>query len=120
MGSSDFMIGRSFEGCPLTENEYFLGMWVQQDLTLGMIQLSQQPYWELVINHFQLKYIMPRNTPLSPRIILNSNMSPKMDSEKKAMDDKPYRSVLGSVMWELLGGAIYGRATDSKKRRELL
>src|SRR5271168_2320015 len=26
-------------------------------------------------------------------------MSPKMDSEKKAMGDKPYRLVLGSVMW---------------------
>ena len=26
-------------------------------------------------------------------------MSPKTDSEKKEMDDKPYRSVLGSVMW---------------------
>jgi hypothetical protein len=26
-------------------------------------------------------------------------MSPKTDSEKKVMNDKPYRSVLGSVMW---------------------
>ena len=26
-------------------------------------------------------------------------MSPKTDSEKKVMDDKPYRSIFGSVMW---------------------
>ena len=26
-------------------------------------------------------------------------MALKTDSEKKAMDDKPYRSILGSVMW---------------------
>ena len=81
------------------ENEYFLGMWVQQGLTLETIQLSQKPYWELVINCFWLNHITPRNTPLPPGITLDSNMSTKMDSKKKAMDDKPYRSVLGSVMW---------------------
>lgn len=26
-------------------------------------------------------------------------MSPKTESEKREMDDKPYRSILGSVMW---------------------
>jgi hypothetical protein len=26
-------------------------------------------------------------------------MSPKTDSERKRMEDKPYRSILGSVMW---------------------
>ena len=26
-------------------------------------------------------------------------MSPKMDSERKAMGDKPYRSILGTIMW---------------------
>ena len=26
-------------------------------------------------------------------------MSPKMNSEQKQMDDKPYQSILGSVMW---------------------
>ena len=28
------------------ENEYFLGMRVQQDLKLGTIRLTQRPYWE--------------------------------------------------------------------------
>ena len=32
-------------------------------------------------------------------IILDTNMSPKTDWEKKRMDDKPYRSILGLVMW---------------------
>jgi hypothetical protein len=42
---------------------------------------------------------MPRNTPLPVRIIIDNNMSPKTDSEKRKMGDKLYRSVLGSVMW---------------------
>jgi hypothetical protein len=43
--------------------------------------------------------IVPRNTPLPVGVVLDTNMSPKTDSEKRDMDDKPYRSVLGSVMW---------------------
>ena len=42
---------------------------------------------------------MLKNTPLPPGITLNSNMSPKTDSEKKQMEDKPYHSILESVMW---------------------
>ena len=79
--------------------QHFLGMRVQQDMELGTIQLTQKPYWEHVINRFNLDGITPQNVPLPTRIILNSNMSPKMDSERKAMDDKPYHPILGSIMW---------------------
>ena len=81
------------------ETEYFLGMRVQQDLDAGTIRLTQRPYWELVLNRFQLENVIPRNTPLPVGILLDNDMSPKTDSEKREMKDKPYRSVLGSVMW---------------------
>ena len=81
------------------ENEYFLGMRVQQDLKLGTIRLTQRPYWEHVLNQFCLEHITPRNTPLPVGINLDSNMSPKTNSEKQAMNDKLYCSILGSVMW---------------------
>ena len=92
-------IGDVWEIKDVGENEYFLGMWVQQDLTSGTIQLTQWPYWELVLNWFSLEHITSRNTPLLPGIILDNNMSPKTDSEKKIMNDKLYHSILGSVMW---------------------
>ena len=81
------------------ETEYFLGMRVQQDLEEGTVRLTQRPYWEHVINRFGLAEITPRNTPLPSGIVLDTNMSPKTDSEKKVMNDKPYRPILGSVMW---------------------
>ena len=37
--------------------------------------------------------------PLPVGIILDQNMSLKTNSEKKEMATKPYRQVLGSVMW---------------------
>jgi hypothetical protein len=81
------------------EMEYFLGMRVQQDLNSGTIHLTQCPYWEHVLGRFNMDKVTPRNTPLPIGIILDSNMSPKTNSEKKEMNDKPYRSILGSVMW---------------------
>ena len=65
-------------------------MRVQQDLREGTIRLTQCPYWEHILNQFCLEHITPRNTPLPVRIILDNNMSPRTDSERKAMDDKPY------------------------------
>ena len=92
-------IGKEWEIKDVGEMEYFLGMRVEQDLDLGTIQLTQWPYWEHVINCFKLENIVPRNTPLPTGIVLDSDMSPKTDSKKKEMDNKPYRSILGSVMW---------------------
>ena len=92
-------IGKVWEIKDVGETEYFLGMRVQQDLESGTVRLTQRPYWEHVISRFRLDHIPPRNIPLPPGLILDHNMAPKTDSEKKAMDNKPYRSILGSVMW---------------------
>ena len=74
-------------------------MRVQQDLAAGTIRLTQRPYWEHVLNCFGLDNVIPRNTPLLVGIVLDNSMSPKTDSKKRKMDDKPYRSILRSVMW---------------------
>jgi hypothetical protein len=92
-------IGKVWEIRDVGETEYFLGMRVKQDLNLGTIRLTQRPYWEHVLNRFSLGHVTPRNTPLPVGITLDSHMSPKTDSERRAMNDKPYRAVLGSVMW---------------------
>ncbi len=81
------------------ENDYFLGMRVQQDLDVGTIRLMQRPYWEHVINRFDLAHIHPRNTPLPVGIILDTNMSPNTDSKQQQMSTKPFWPVLGSIMW---------------------
>jgi hypothetical protein len=92
-------IGKVWEIKDVGETEYFLGMRVQQDLDAGTVRLTQRPYWEHVIHRFDLEHITPRNTPLPTGITLDSNMSPKTDTERRQMDGKPYRAVLGSVMW---------------------
>ena len=92
-------IGAVWEVKDVGESENFLGMRVQQDLEKGTIRFTQRPYWEHVLNRFSLTAVTPRNVPLPPGIVLDGNMSPQTDSERREMEDKPYRSVLGSVMW---------------------
>ena len=92
-------MGKIWDIKDVGENEYFLGMRVQQDLHLGTIRLTQRPYWEHVLSRFELDNIPPRNTPLPVGIILDNTMSPQTESKKKEMADKPYRPILGSVMW---------------------
>ena len=92
-------IGKVWDIKDVGETEYFLGMRVQQDLDLGTVRLTQRPYWEHVIARFGLDHIPPCTTPLPVGISLDSNMSPKTASERKSMGDKPYRSILGTVMW---------------------
>ena len=92
-------IGKIWDIKDVGETEYFIGMRVQQDLELGTIQLTQQPYWEQVLARYQLENVIPRNTPLPVGILLDNKMSLKTDSEKDEMKDKPYRSLLRSVMW---------------------
>jgi len=92
-------MGKEWEIKDVGENDYFLGMRVQQDIDQDTIRLTQRPYWEHVLNRFKLTNITPRNTPLPVGFTLDQNMSPNTDSERKDMVDKPYRPVLGSVMW---------------------
>ena len=82
-------MGKKWEIKDVGESEYFLGMRVQQDLGVGTIRLTQRPYWEHVINRFDLGHIPLRNTPLPVGILLDTNMSPKTESETKEMVNKP-------------------------------
>ncbi len=92
-------MGREWEIKDVGQNEYFLGMRVQQDIEKGTIRLTQRPYWEHVLGRFNLANVLLRNTPLPVGFLLDQHMSPKTDSERNEMANKPYRPVLGSVMW---------------------
>jgi hypothetical protein len=64
-------MGKEWEVKDVGETEYFLSMRVQQDLALGTIRLTQRPYWEHVLNQFDLMHITSWNTPLPLGIILD-------------------------------------------------
>ena len=76
-------IGKIWDIKDMGETEYFIGMRVQQDLELGTIRLTQQPYWEQVLACYQLENVIPRNTPLPVRILLDNEMSPRKLTQRR-------------------------------------
>lgn len=92
-------LGELWEIRDVGENKYFLGMKIDQDVEKGTIRLSQRPYFENIIERFNLDHIPLRSTPLPVGIALDNDMSPTNEAEQREMEDKPYRRVLGSVMW---------------------
>jgi len=92
-------MGKEWEIKDVGKSEYFLGLRVQQDMDEGTVQLTQRPYWKHILNRFNLPNIPLRNPPLPVGILLAQHMSPKTDSEKKEMANKPYCPVLRSVIW---------------------
>lgn len=74
-------------------------MKVEQDLTEGIVTLSQKTYFEAVIEEFNLGHLPIRSTPLPVGLHLDSSMCPQNDAERREMADKPYRPLLGKVMW---------------------
>ncbi|KAF7353204.1 Gag-Pol polyprotein [Mycena sanguinolenta] len=76
-----------------------LGMRVDQDLAAGTVTLSQRAYFEKVLADHGLENIKPRSTPLPVGIALDSSMCPSTPEEHAEMVGKPYRTLVGAVMW---------------------
>jgi hypothetical protein len=76
-----------------------LGMRVDQDLEAGTVTLSQRAYFEKMLIDFGLENVKLRSTPLPVGIVLDSSMSPTTPEDRAQMIGKPYREIVGSVMW---------------------
>lgn len=75
---------------------------VQMEVLLGMT-IRQNPtskaYFQRMLQHFGLEHIRRRNTPLPPNVKLHESPVPLPDEEQQFMEGKPYRAVVGSILW---------------------
>jgi hypothetical protein len=79
-----------------------LGMHVEQDLKQGTVTLSQRAYFEKMLSDHDLADVHLHSTPLPVGLSLSSSMCPTSPEERQLMVRKPYRVLLGSVMWAQL------------------
>lgn len=77
--------------------KYFLGIEIDYDLEKGYLKLSQQRYTEKLLSKFNMTECTPRNIPLDP----NYNFVPSVNNNQTC--DKPYKELLGSLMYLMLG-----------------
>jgi hypothetical protein len=76
-----------------------LGIRIERDREAGTITISQRAYLERVLARYGMLNCASRPTPLPLGIELTKAQAPSTDAERHFMKDKPYREVLGSVMY---------------------
>lgn len=91
-------LGKRWEANEVT-TEVLLGMTIRQDPNSKAITISQRAYFSRMLAHFRLENVRRRNTPLPPNVKLHESPDPLPDEELRFMQDKPYRAVIGSIMW---------------------
>ena len=76
-----------------------VGMAIERDADTSSISLLQCAYLKHVLDHFGMGECNPHATPLLAGIQLTEAMSPQTEADRFFMADKPYRKLLGSLMW---------------------
>ena len=79
-----------------------LGMEIQRDRRAGKLWLSQRRYLEKVLERFNMGNAKPVTTPLSSHFKLTAKQCPTSDVEKEQMQEVPYASAVGSVMYAMV------------------
>ena len=92
-------LGWTYETKDLGDAKLVLGIWIDRDRDTGTISISQHAYLERVLEHFGMTDCNPRTTPLPPGIVLTKEQTPQTTEQHIFMADKPYRKLLGSIMY---------------------
>ncbi|KAI5319092.1 hypothetical protein L3X38_038800 [Prunus dulcis] len=83
----------------LGEANYILGIEISRDRERKMIGLCQKAYIEKVLKRFNMGNCTGCDVPFSKGDKLSSEQSPKTEQERQEMKDKPYASLVGSLMY---------------------
>lgn len=83
----------------LGEARYVLGIEIKRDRQRGLLGLSQRGYIEKVLKRFNMLACGTTELPISKGDKLSKEQCPKNDLERHAMKDKPYASLVGSLMY---------------------
>jgi hypothetical protein len=92
-----------FEMTDLGEVHYCLGIQIIRDRSKGVIEINQSKYVEDVLKRFNMENSKPAATPMQAGVRLTKGMSPSTEEEIQEMEDIPYQSAIGSLMYAMLG-----------------
>jgi hypothetical protein len=82
--------------------EWFVGCHVSRDRKAKTITIDQNDYIETILLRYGMQNCNPVSTPAEPGFLLTSLMSPQDDLDRHFMADKPYRGVIGSLMFAMV------------------
>ncbi|KAE9161058.1 Retrovirus-related Pol polyprotein from transposon TNT 1-94 [Phytophthora fragariae] len=79
--------------------KFILGMEIDHDMTAGTLKIKQTRYIDDVVERFGQENAKPVDNPCAAGLKLSKTQSPGTDAEQNAMRSKPYRSLIGCLLY---------------------
>lgn len=95
-------LSKEFDMKDLGPAKKILGMQITRDKQKGTLQLSQVEYIKRVLQRFNMSNAKAVGTPLASHFRLSKDQSPQTEDEKNFMEDIPYASAIGSLMYAMV------------------
>ena len=95
-------LGGNFSMKGLGEGTYILGIRIYRDRSRRLISLSQSTYIDKVLHHFWMQDTKKGFVPMSYRISISCDNSPKTLDENDRMSKIPYASAIGYIMYVMI------------------
>lgn len=92
-------LSQHFEMKDLGEASFVLGIQIHRDRSRGILGLSQKSYIDKVLQRFGMQNCRPHDTPVSKGDKFSLSQCPLNEIESKFMEDIPYASAVGSLMY---------------------
>ncbi|KAE9212782.1 hypothetical protein PF004_g15533 [Phytophthora fragariae] len=89
----------AFKMKELGEAKFILGMEIDHDRTTGTLMVKQTRYVDDVVNRFNQQDAKAVVNPCETGMKLSKTQSPATDAEREDMRGKPYKSLIGSLLY---------------------
>ncbi|KAE9176563.1 hypothetical protein PF004_g26044 [Phytophthora fragariae] len=96
-------IAEKFRIKDLGRARFILGIEIDYDMERRTLGISQKAYTESIIKKFGQENAKPCLTPLEPGVQLTKADESQTEEDKAKMKSKPYRSLVGSLMYLACG-----------------
>ena len=92
-------LSKKFEMKDLSDASFVLGIQIHQDQSRGILGLSQKSYIEKILKRFSQHDCKPGDTPVAKGEKFSLSQRPKNNFEIQEMQQIPYASAIGSLMY---------------------
>ena len=92
-------LSKNFDMKDMGEASYVIGIKIHRDRTQCILGLSQEAYINKVLERFRMKDCSSSIAPIVKGDRFNLNQCPKNDLEREQMQNIPYASAVGSLMY---------------------
>ncbi|GJY10416.1 zinc finger, CCHC-type containing protein [Tanacetum coccineum] len=92
-------LGKCFAMKDLGEAAFILGIKIYRDRSKQMIRLSQSAYMDKILKRYRMDNVKRGYIPMQERLDLNKTQGASTPEEVKRMQNVPYASAIGSIMY---------------------